>query len=109
MSSQASWGDTPPIDSSDALEPPSNYTEQPSVGAISAHEDMDDKDDQPLLAHMTKKKKLPAGNLKQLLSADHNKAPSQAAKTPPHEVNLNGTIYRQVNATSITYTISAGS
>jgi hypothetical protein len=43
--------------------------------------------EQPLLAHMTKKKPLPPGNVKRLLSSTANKP------TQPQEVNLNGIIY----------------
>jgi len=101
-------GDTPPSDSSDALGTPSNYTEQqPSDGATSVPEITNDHVSQPLLAHMTKKKPLPPGNIKRLMSADNNKVFQKSDKPPPHEFNIDGKTYRQVNATSITYTISA--
>jgi len=56
---------------------------------------------------MTKKKPLLPGHIKSLMSADNNKVSNHSAKPPPHEVNIDGKTYRQVNATSITYTISA--
>ena len=57
----------------------------------SVHEDIPEADGQPLLAHMTKKKPLPPGNVKRLLSQPATK-PSNTGL--PQEVNLNGITYR---------------
>ena len=81
-------------------------------GQTSVHEDTTPQVDvqepeQPLLAHMTKKKPLPPGNVKQLLSSTANK---DHKPTQPQEVNLNGIIYQQVNMVdmaSATYVISS--
>jgi hypothetical protein len=63
--------------------------------------------EQPLLAHMTKKKPLPPGNIKRLLSPAASKDPKPNL---PQEGNLNGIIYLQVNMVdmaSTTYVISS--
>ena len=70
----------------------------------SVHVDAMESDEQPLLAHMTKKKHLPPGNVKRLLSPTPSNTTS-AGK--PQEVNPNGTIYRQVNTASTLYSISS--
>lgn len=70
----------------------------------SVHEDMAESDEQPLLAHMTKKKPLPPGNVKHLLSSTSAK-PNKAG--PPHEVILNSITYRQVNMASRMYSVSS--
>jgi hypothetical protein len=52
---------------------------------------------------MTKKKTLPPGNVKHLLSPAANNGQTK----PPQEVNLNGIVYRQVNMAHTTYSISS--
>ena len=75
--------------------------------STSVHEDTNShvaapEPEQPLLAHMTKKKPLPPGNVKRLLSPTANKPSTQL-----QEVNVNGIVYRQVNVTSTIYNISS--
>ena len=70
----------------------------------SAHEDTFATKEQPLLAHLTKKKPLPPGNVKQLLSPSANNSNKPAQ---PQEFNVNGVTYRQVNIATITYSISS--
>ena len=53
---------------------------------------------------MTKKKPLPPGNVKRLLSPMAN---NSTKPKPPQEVNLNGTVYRQVNVARTLYSISS--
>ena len=53
---------------------------------------------------MTKKKPLPPGNVKRLLSSTANK---DHKPVQPQEVNLNGIIYWQVNMASTVYAISS--
>ena len=86
-------GDTPP-----------NATIADTSGDTSVHEPMAESNDQPLLAHMTKKKSLPPGNIKRLLSPAGSKS---STTTQPQEVNLNGITYRQVNNASTLYSISS--
>lgn len=66
--------------------------------------------DQQLLAHVTKRKSLPPGTAKRLMS------PSAGASTPrtnpstnnsQQEINFNGSTYRKVNTTNISYSVSA--
>ena len=86
-----------------------DFTEED--GAISQHEESDDND-QPLLAHITKRKPLSPGNIKQLLSnAANNKtnAKPKADIDSPKEININGAVYRQVNTVCITYNVLASS
>ena len=72
------------------------------------HEDNSEPDSQPLLAHVTKKKPLPPGNVKRLLSPAANSKPKQGSSEHPQEVNVNGIIYtRQINTVSVTYNISS--
>jgi hypothetical protein len=93
MSSQTSWGDTPPsISDADG---------NTSVDENTTSQVEEQEPKQPLLEHMTKKKPLPPGNVKRLLSSTANKP------TQPQEVNLNGIIYRQVNMASTIYAISS--
>src|SRR5688572_23765012 len=78
-------------------------------GHTSVHEDMncpvdDQEAEQPLLAHMTKKKPFPPGNVKRLMSPAGNK---DTKPNQPQEVNLNGIIYRQVKMASTIYAISS--
>jgi len=80
--------------------------------AISAPEEQ--PDDQPLLAHLTKRKPLPPGNIKRLLSNTSNAKPelSNQAVTWNNnktlcEVNLKGITYCKVNNTAILYIITA--
>src|SRR5687767_15950621 len=54
---------------------------------------------------MTKKKPLPPGNVKCLLSPAANNKDNKPVS--PQEVNLNGIVYRQVNMASMIYTISS--
>src|SRR5687767_1665751 len=61
--------------------------------------------EQPLLAHMTKKKPLSPGNVKCLLSPAANNKDNKSV--PPQEVNLNGIVYRQVSMASMRYTNSS--
>ena len=88
---------------------PDNTDEIDGVdGAISAHEDT--HEEQPLLAHLTKRKPLPPGNIKRLLSPSSNgkaQPSSQPGNQTPQEVNLNGITYREVNMAKITYNVSA--
>ena len=63
----------------------------------------DQDQDQTLLAHITKRKLLPPGNVKWLMLPTAN----NAKVDKPQEVNLNGIIYWQVNTASIVYTISS--
>ena len=53
---------------------------------------------------MTKKKPLPPGNVKRLLSqiASNSQKPGQ-----PQKVNFNGIVYHQVNTATILYNISS--
>ena len=72
---------------------PPPFCEQEGDESTSVHEDnisqvAAPEPEQPLLAHMTKKKPLPPGNVKQLLSPTANKPTTQ-----PQEVNLNGIVY----------------
>ena len=61
------------------------------IGAdTSVHEDTPEPEKQPLLAHMTKKKPLPPGNVKRLLSPPGSNSTSPGK---PQEVNLNGIIF----------------
>ena len=57
--------------------------------------------DQPILAHMTKKKSLPPGNIKRLLSPTAN-----GDNKTPREINVNGVIYREANMASVMYNVS---
>ena len=69
-------------------------------------------DDQPLLAHLTKRKPLPPGNIKRLLSNTANNKSDAKHKTGsdnPKEINVNGVIYRQANTVCITYNVLASS
>lgn len=82
-------------------------------GAISAPEDQ--TDGQSLLAHVTKRKPLPPGNIKRLLSpAANSKGPSDRTPTTqnevktPQEINLNGVTYCEANMVTI-YSYSANS
>ena len=92
---------------------PSNTDEIEGVdGAISAPEDIDEQ--QPLLAHLTKRKPLPPGNIKRLLSStSNNKAqPSNQSRSQDEgqkarEINLNGITYREVNMAKVTYSVLA--
>ncbi len=68
------------------------------------HEGTQEPEQQPLLAHVTKKKPLPPGNVKHLLSPSANNS-NKAGQ--PQEVNLNGITYRQVNMASMTYSVSS--
>ncbi|HEY9709439.1 MAG TPA: hypothetical protein V6D48_14645, partial [Oculatellaceae cyanobacterium] len=77
-------------------------------GAISAPEDI--SEEQPLLAYLTKRKPLPPGNIKRLLSPASNPKnqppnPKDDSKSPC-EINFNGITYREVNIVNITYNIS---
>ena len=93
-------GDSPPSDNTyDTFEPQLD-------GDTSVHEDIVEPD-QPLLAHVTKKKPLPPGNVKRLLSPAANSKPKQDSSDQPQEVNLNGIVYRQVNTASVVYKVSA--
>ena len=67
----------------------------------SNRDDQASNNDNELLAHVTKRKPLPPGNLKRLLSPT-------ASKKPPEkrEVNLNGILYREANMAHVQYTIS---
>ena len=70
--------------------PPFSSHEQDADESTSVHEDNNTLvaapgPEQPLLAHMTKKKPLPPGNVKQLLSPTANKPTTQ-----PQEVNIHG-------------------
>ena len=70
---------------------------QDADGSTSVHEDntvhiADHAQEHPLLVHIAKKKSLPTGNVKPLLSPSANKPTTQL-----QEVNLNGIVYRQVN------------
>ena len=78
--------------------------EHTSVHEDNSHHVSIQEPEQPLLAHMTKKKPLPPGNVKRLLSSTANKDHKAA---PPQEVNLNGIIYWQVNMASTVYAISS--
>ena len=78
-----------------------------SDGVTSVHEDIPEPDSQPLLAHVTKKKHLPPGNIKRLLSSAANGKPNQGSNEHPQEVNVNGIVYRQVHTVSMTYKISS--
>lgn len=92
---------------------PDNTDEDDGVdGAISAPEDIDEQ--QQLLAHLTKRKPLPPGNIKRLLSQTSNgkiRSPNQSGSNDdvnkPREVNLNGITYREVNIVKITYNVMA--
>jgi hypothetical protein len=77
-------------------------TNSKTEACTSEHEDTDNTQQDQLLAHITKKKPLPPGNVKRLLSqaANNGQKPGQ-----PQEVNLNGTIYRQVNTAAVIYNI----
>ena len=70
----------------------------------SAHKDTDTTSEKPILAHMTKKKPLPPGNVKCLLSQTTNNSWKSGQ---PQEVNLNGIVYHQVNTASILYNKSS--
>ena len=93
---------------------PNNIEENNNVDdAISAPEDH--IDDQPLLAHVTKRKPLPPGNIKRLLSPAANskgcpdRSPEHQTETKtPHEINLNGVTYHKANVVTI-YNYSAHS
>src|SRR5687767_8302557 len=82
---------------------PDNIDDNNNVdGAISAPEDQ--PEEQPLLAHLTKRKPLPPGNIKQLLSpaasnkaCSYNQANNPGEPNQPHEVNVNGIIYCEVH------------
>jgi len=63
----------------------------------------DGEDEQALLAHVTKRKPLPPGNLKCLLSPSANKPSSNDSK----EINVNGVIYHAINMADITYTAAS--
>ena len=85
--------------------PPLSSYEQDGDESTSVHEDINSQvaapePEQPLLAHMTKKKPLPPSNVKHLLSATANKPTTQ-----PQEVNVNGIVYQQVNMASTVYAI----
>ena len=70
------------------------------------YDDIAEPGSQPLLDHVTKKKPLPPGNIKRLLSPAANSKPKQNNNEHPQEVNENGIIYRHVNTVSVTYKIS---
>ena len=76
-----------------------------SDGTTSVHEDPPEPEDQPLLTHMTKKKPLPPGNVRLLLSTNANNKPAKSDQL--QEVNLNGILYCQVNMASTIYNISS--
>ena len=80
---------------------------EPPDGGTSVHEDNPEPNSQPLLAHVTKKKPYPAGNIKRLLSPAANNQQKQSSSEHPQEVNVNGIIYRQVNTVSMTYKVSS--
>ena len=70
------------------------------------HEDISEPDSQSLLAHVTKKKPLPPGNVKRLLSPAANSKSKQGSSKHPQEVNVNEiTCTRQVNTVFVTYKI----
>ena len=75
------------------LTPPFSSHEQDVDESTSVYEDNNTQvaatEEQPLLAHMTKKRPLPPGSVKQLLSSTANKS-----NTQPQEVNTNGIIYQ---------------
>ena len=86
---------------------PPPFCKQNGDESTSVHEDNNSQvaapePEQPLLAHMTKKKPFPPGNVKRLLSPTANKPTTQ-----PQEVNVNGIVYRQVNMASTVYAISS--
>ena len=92
-------GGDPPSDLQDSSNEPD--------GDTSIHEDTNEPDPpQPFLAHVTKKKPLPPGNIKRLLLPAANVKPKQD-NVHPQEVNLNGIVYRQVNTVSIIYSVSS--
>src|SRR5687767_2079117 len=76
--------------------PPSHDADDTSVQEDITNQ-TEDQQAQPLLAHMTKKKPLPPGNVKRLLSQASN---NDGRPSQPQEVNLNGIIYQQVNMAS---------
>ena len=81
---------------------------EPPDGVTSVHEDISEPDSQPLLAHVTKKKPLPPGNVKRLLSPAANSKPKQGSSKHPQEVHVNRIIYtRQIITVSVTYNISS--
>ena len=65
--------------------------------------------DQQLLAHQTKRKSLPPGNPKRLMSPTAGATPTSNSKkdNSQHEINFNGSTYRKVNMTNISYVVSA--
>ena len=57
------------------------------------------EDEQPLLAHITKRKPLPPGDIKRLFSPSHNnKTVTKDDGNHPKELNVDGIIYRQVGS-----------
>jgi hypothetical protein len=73
----------------------------------------DFSNDQQLLAHVTKRKILPPGNIKHLLSPTAGSQPinqpqslKKSTQQGEREINLNGTVYRQVNIAKTLYSVS---
>ena len=65
-------------------------------------------EDDTLLAHLTKRKPLPAGNLKRLLSPSSNAKSNDSSKTrDAKEVTIDGTKYRKVNMAKTMYAVSS--
>lgn len=81
---------------------PPESSQSSDDGNTSVHEDTPE----PMLAYVTKKKPLPPGNVKRLLSPATNGKPKQDSNDKPQEVNLNGIVYKQVTV-SIIYSISS--
>ena len=78
----------------------------PASNATSVHEVMQNgEEEQPILAHMTKKKSLPPGNIKRLLSPTANGQQKPPKSDQPREINVNGVTYREVNM--VNYNVSA--
>ena len=92
-------------------DPPSeeffDSSSDPPDGVTSVHEDNPEPNSQPLLAHVTKKKPFPPGNIKRLLSPAANSQQNKGNSEQPQELNVNGVIYRQVNMVFMTYRVSS--
>ena len=73
------------------VDPPSKtaFNSAPELfnGVTSVHENIPEPDSQPLLAHMTKEKPLPPGNIKRLFSPAAYGKPKQTSNDHPQEVN----------------------
>ncbi|HEY9710826.1 MAG TPA: hypothetical protein V6D48_21650 [Oculatellaceae cyanobacterium] len=98
------WGHPPPDISDHCSAPPADID---SGGATSGHEDTNQAEDQPLLAHIAKKKPLLPGDIKCLLSPNANTNGKQQGSKLPHEFDINGVTYHEVNIASITYSVSS--